>query len=179
MLFSYPLSLATNWLSPQSIELDDTLKSWLCESGSLTKRLKSVSDSFSVEVLNETVVPASDIDQTILQCAGKVHVREVLLCCNNQPMVYAQSWIPLTEKQHMDLCHLGSKPLGEVIFDDPQLQRCDLHLAQFDQIEQMQHLMKSLSLNPAPTWGRRSCFELTGQTIMVCEVFLPGAFAYQ
>ncbi|WP_105199557.1 MULTISPECIES: chorismate--pyruvate lyase family protein [unclassified Pseudoalteromonas] len=178
---TYPLSLQAQWQDVERVSLSAQLLDWLVEPNSLTRRLKSFSEQFAVEVLSERLVDAAAYQGDIFTCdTQQVRVREVILFCDNRPMVYAQSWIPCYEhaEQGVDLTHLGATPLGEVIFQDPQLSRQQLQVADFSANADLLALTQSFNLPNQPLWGRRSRFNLTGQQIMVCEVFLPGAYAY-
>ncbi|WP_158684632.1 chorismate--pyruvate lyase family protein [Pseudoalteromonas sp. T1lg48] len=178
---TYPLSLQAQWQDVERVAVSEQLLDWLVEPNSLTQRLKSLSEQFAVEVLSERLVAAETYQSDIFTCTtAQLRVREVILFCDSQPMVYAQSWIPCHAhaEQGVDLTHLGDKPLGEVIFQDPQLSRQQLQVADFSANSDLQALTLSFNLPTQPLWGRRSRFNLTGQQIMVCEVFLPGAYPY-
>ncbi|MFY8274362.1 chorismate--pyruvate lyase family protein [Pseudoalteromonas sp. SSDWG2] len=178
---TYPLSLEANWQDAENVTLAASLADWLKEPHSLTKRLKSQCQHFAVEVISEQVLDAKQYRSELFDPqSAHVLVREVILFCDNQPMVYAQSWIPEQRGTHpsVDLSHLGDRPLGEVIFQDPQLCREQLEVADFTANDDLTRLCKSFNLPTQPMWGRRSRFNLTEQHIMVCEVFLPGAYPY-
>ncbi|MBS3798301.1 MULTISPECIES: chorismate--pyruvate lyase family protein [unclassified Pseudoalteromonas] len=178
---TYPLSLQAQWQNVECVALSAQLLDWLVEPNSLTQRLKSLSQQFAVEVLSERLVAADTYQSDIFSStSAQLRVREVILFCDNRPMVYAQSWIPCHAhpEQGVDLTHLGDTPLGEVIFQDPMLSRQQLQVADFSANSDLQALTQSFNLPTQPLWGRRSRFNLTGQEIMVCEVFLPGAYPY-
>ncbi|TLX50057.1 chorismate lyase [Pseudoalteromonas ruthenica] len=177
---AHPIPLRAQWISIEHAKVTDTLADWLLESGSLTKRLKSQCQQFAVEVLSEKVVASRFCDHAVFKPPStNVRVREVLLFCDNEPMVYAQTWLPEQQSQQgVDLAHLGNNPLGEVIFQDPQIQRVGMEVADFAHNQSLSELTHSLKLPGGPLWGRRSCFNLTDQQIMVCEIFLPGAYPY-
>ena len=66
----------------------------LFEQHSLTAKLKSRAQLFSVKVLSEQVFNLSQEQQKLLNCtASSALNREVLLMCDEIPMVYAQSWL--------------------------------------------------------------------------------------
>lgn len=176
------LSLNVNWqpLTAVCQQLSPHLQHWLGQTGSLTHELKKRSTQFAVNVLAEQTFTLNAQQQAQLNCSQSEALgREVLLYCDEKPMVYAQSWIPLTQEDSLNLTALGTKPLGEVIFQDAQLQRFALEVADFTNHAPMAHLCQSLALPNEPLWGRRSLFALSQQNIMVCEVFLAGAYPYQ
>ncbi len=178
---TYPLSLEANWQNVDNVSVAHSLLDWLIEPNSLTKRLKTHCKQFAVEVISEQVLPVQGYHNELFdKQSAHVRVREVILFCDNKPMVYAQSWIPEYSQPHsnVDLSHLGSQPLGEVIFQDPHLCRQQLQVANFSTNQNITDLCDSFNLPQQPLWGRRSRFDLTDQHIMVCEVFLPGSYPY-
>ena len=178
---TYPLSLEAHWQDVTDVDLPQSLLDWLIEPNSLTKRLKSHCQRFTVEVLSEQIFDASaHVSELFKAHSQQVRVREVVLFCDTHPMVYAQSWIPEQPQlqANIDLRHLGDKPLGEVIFQDPKLSRQQIQIADFSDNGDVARLCANYQLPCQPLWGRRSRFDLTGQQIMVCEVFLPGAYPY-
>lgn len=107
---------------------------------------------------------------------GYVWVREVHLLCDEQPWVFARTLIPLStlHGRGRHLMRLGSRPLGEVLFTDPQVNRGPMEAACI-QVGQRLHRRafgeREESLDPI--WGRRSIFHIDGQPLLVCEIFLP------
>ena len=115
---SVVLSLEGVWHHAAAQLLPTSLAPWLLESGSLTARLKAYSTSFRLQVIAETAV---DLPPFLQGCFAKPVQRcvrrEVLMWCNEQPAVYAQSWLPETSMQQIKaLVALGDQPLGELLF---------------------------------------------------------------
>jgi chorismate--pyruvate lyase len=104
-------------------------------------------------------------------------MREVRLLCNDDPWVFARTLIPLSSRQGrcQRLLHLGTRPLGEVLFNDPRSRRGEMEVARF----RTEHVLHRRALDGTgqerldPVWGRRSVFHLDGKPLLVCEVFLP------
>ena len=112
----------------------------------------------------------------------KVLVREVLLYCDDKPQVFARSLLPLSSLtgEEQALTNLGTQSLGQVLFNNPSLERKVIEVAAFDLNSSVGKLSQNLQLNFTHTlWGRRSIFILENKPLMVAEVFLPGAFSYQ
>jgi chorismate--pyruvate lyase len=118
-------------------------------------------------------------------------VREVILYCDNVPQVFARSLLPLTSLtgKEQALASLGEQPLGQVLFNNASLRRQRLEVSSFNGDSSVAILAKDL-FNKSHTqyssellmpmlWGRRSIFMLENKPLMVAEVFLPEAFAYQ
>jgi len=179
----FPVTLVTQWQHNVNNKLSDHLTDWLYDPTSLTARLKKHSDNFRVEVIGQHVEPCQACEANATITTGEqVLVREVLLYCDQQPQVFARSLLPLTSLtgEEQQLAHLGTQPLGQVLFNNPQLERQSIAIASFNMHSTVGLLCKDLAL---PTqdklWGRRSLFVLNKKPIMVAEVFLPNSFAYQ
>jgi len=113
------------------------LQSWLCETGSVTKRLRTIyGHDFGVRVLFHRWKPAFIDECRLLRLdpARYQLIREVLLHANGQPLVLARTILPeaTIKIAHRNLSHLGSRPLGEVIFAYPDL---ELRQRQFSCVE--------------------------------------------
>ncbi|CCQ09490.1 Chorismate--pyruvate lyase [Pseudoalteromonas luteoviolacea B = ATCC 29581] len=140
----------------------------MCEEGSLTARLKAHYTSFHVEVLSEKrCMPLPGLNTDLEKTKTPMWCREVLLWCDNQPIVYAQSWIP----EHVqEMTKLGNTPLGEVLFQSPIWLRGDLQLAKVN--DTIHCLLDKLNLEKEEKYARRSEFSRGEHSILVCEVFL-------
>ncbi|PKG84947.1 chorismate--pyruvate lyase [Colwellia sp. 75C3] len=198
-IVNFPVTLTGQWQSENDENtslLSEILKDWLLDEGSLTARLKSNCENFQVKVIGEQQQLCSETEACNHIKAGEpILVREVILYCDNVPQVFARSLLPLaslTGKEQV-LAHLGEQPLGQVLFNNPSLQRLQLELSIFPSDSSVAILATKLgakcsndnsSINVPVTpkevlWGRRSIFMLDNKPLMVAEVFLPDAFAYQ
>ncbi|CAM5213711.1 chorismate--pyruvate lyase family protein [Alishewanella longhuensis] len=164
------LSLHAQWQPASSSTLPAALRPWLLEPASLTARLKAHSTDFRLQLLGERsmALPAF-LQRCFSQTTGACVRREVLMWCNNQPSVYAQSWLPAKSLQHLhQLAVLGEQPLGELLFQFADVVRSPIEVAQ---------LALATARDPIAAgryWARRSVFTVAGQPILVAEVFLPG-----
>ncbi|WP_085300492.1 chorismate--pyruvate lyase family protein [Cognaticolwellia mytili] len=179
----FPVQLPTIWQTPNNVVISNTLRDWLLDPASLTARLKHHSKKFRIEVLGQAIEPCSDLEANTDILAGeKVLVREVLLYCDGIAQVFARSLLPLKSLtgEQQQLADLGTQSLGQVLFNHPELVRKKIEVAAFDQQSTVAKIAEHLSLKVLqPMWGRRSVFVLDAKPLMVAEVFLPGAFAYQ
>ncbi len=73
---------------------------------------------------------------------------------------------------------MGERPLGDVIFQQPELVRQNIEIARFDSKHSLQNLVTQLNLPTQTLLGRRSVFSLNDYQFLVAEVFLPGAYLY-
>lgn len=188
----FPVTLSSHWRDAQGCFLPENLKSWLLDPNSLTARLKSHCHQFRVELLGQRIEICQKNEAVDLIPVGdKILVREVLLFCDEKPQVFARSLLPLSSLTGAEqvLANLGTQSLGQVLFNNPSLERQTIEVAEFDTAHPVGKLAKQLQLpsqksselssSPENLWGRRSIFVLENKPLMVAEVFLPGAFAYQ
>jgi chorismate--pyruvate lyase len=159
--------------------IPEPAESWLFETGSLTRRLRALcGDDFRVRVLGQDWQrPCADETRLLRLRAGqRAVVREVLLQCGDRPLVAARSVIPARTLHGAGrrLARLGRRPLGEVLFRDPRLERTRLELAELAAATWRPEL--SGAAGTGRTWGRRSLYRLGHGTLLVAEFFLPALF---
>jgi len=155
------------------------LSCWLLDTASLTLRLQRLCPGkFQVRVLSQVRrTPGIDEAQVLGMKPGKLAIiRQVHLLCDGQPWVYARTVIPVTSLRGklQRLAHLGTRPLGGMLFADPGMQRGRVELAR---ISRGQPVYKAATCHlrhrPVEIWGRRSVFRLFNRPLLVSEVFLP------
>lgn len=147
-------------------------RDWLFNEDSLTRRLTALSDEgFSVLPLNEGWQPLRSDECAALDVAqhSQGWVREVYLRGHAQPWVFARSVAARDALQDtgMDLQHLGSRSLGELLFSDQAFARSALQVCRYPAA-----WLPADSRN-ASLWARRSCFRRGALGVLVAEVFLP------
>jgi chorismate--pyruvate lyase len=178
----FPVGLSAKWQTSPPSTLNSYLVDWLLEPSSLTVRLKQHCQTFKLEVLGQQVIACPEDESFAnIQAGNPVLVREVLLYCDNQPQVFARSLLPISSLtgEQAQLANLGTQPLGQIIFNEPSLERKCIKVAQFNTTSKMATLSHQLSLPVEHSlWGRRSLFYLKNKPLMVAEVFLPNAYAY-
>lgn len=170
------------WCSQQrcfSTELKLEVKSWLFDSGSLTSRLIEHCDKpFSVKLLSvKRATPTPDeINALNLKPRSHAIIRQVLLMCGDQPVVYARTIIPLSSLRNSlrGIVLLGNKSLGAVLFADKSMRRQPMEITRL----KAQHKYHSWTgyQGDEDLWGRRSVFVLKQQALLVSEFYLPSIF---
>jgi len=168
-----PLTPHTQNLIPQE------LHSWLIDTGSLTAKLRNLCNSFSVHLLQQRERKAFPHESTLLELADNKQLidREVQLYCDEIPVVYARSLIPVRaiSDRFKDLDNMGERPLGEKIFSDPQLNRSPIEwCAMNSENPNFGNACRNVTRTPARLYGRRSLFYGAAKPIMISEFFLPG-----
>ncbi|MBL1262907.1 chorismate--pyruvate lyase family protein [Candidatus Methylomicrobium oryzae] len=161
--------------------LPENVTSWTYEAGSLTRRLRSYYGSaVKVEVIYHRWLTPFLSERKLLGQAEHRYclTREVMLHADGMPLILARTIIPkqTIRSAHRNLSHLGSRPLGEVIFSYPDLERLDLQVAA---LSPSAWRPKALELGDirAPVWGRRTVYAIMHQPLLVNEFFMPGALA--
>jgi chorismate--pyruvate lyase len=169
----------SGWLTHPFL-IPHALEDWLVHCGSLTRRLKCRCRHFSVENVITRIRPANHDEERELglRRGQNAYVREVVLHCDGQPVVFAHSVIPLRNLHGPwnSVTRLGTRPLGEALFTDHQIRR---HPLAYKTLQRHQRLHRQ-TLAAVPLEGnvrllaRRSTFTLKGRALMVTEVFLPA-----
>ncbi len=143
----------------QDLDVPETVLVWLDDSQSLTAKLKQKFNDFSVNVLSQVQANPHANEKDVLDFEAQSVVREVELLGNGQVVVFARSVIPITNDTK-DLLTIGSKPLGEALFNDPSITRGQLQIT-----------------HTGSTWGRRSTFNIGSTKLLVSEFFLESLYA--
>lgn len=161
------------------IPLDIKVSRWLFDSGSLTARLiKHCKGEFSVKVISiKRATPTPD-EISVLGMRARSHalIREVLLCCDDTPVVYARTIIPISSLRGVlrGLALLGNRPLGAVLFSDKTMHRKPVEITKLSPDHKCYAWTGCESRQMI--WGRRSVFKLKEQELLVSEFFLPKLF---
>lgn len=174
------------WHAPHlRAQLPQPWRSWLLETGSLTQRLRMLSPMFTVQVLQQTWRGAFYDEQQFLNFPKPpTRIRQVYLCCAQQPVVFARTVMPqrsLRGQQGHNLQHLGAQPLGEILFSQPRRPRMQLQVTTLFAAHPLYRLATHhLTAENLPThlWARRSLFHLAGKPLLVTEVFLPSLLKF-
>ncbi|USX15369.1 chorismate lyase [Oxalobacteraceae bacterium OTU3CAMAD1] len=162
-----------------------SLRPWLTAGGSLTERLKDHSQTFRVQCLHQRVARClSDEAAAIgLHRPGRVWEREVLLRCDNTPVVFAHTVVPMsaTAADWPLFSALGERSLGTTLFGDPQVRRGVLEFARLREghpLAQRAAAALDIENEASPQerilYARRCLYRRRQGTLLVTEVFLPS-----
>ena len=134
---------------------------WILDDQSLTSKLRNKYTDFNVNVVSQNENTPYDCELKILGAIKNqvFIVREVELIGSQKPVVFARSLIPKTEDTK-SILKIGSKPLGEILFNDPLIKRGHLEVGNFN-----------------TTWARRSTFTIGTTKLLVSEIFLETLYA--
>jgi chorismate--pyruvate lyase len=174
---SFPYGESIQWLSPDKIDQlpKSPLTDWLMSNESLTQKLRSHCVEFEVVVLGEGNLAPFNGE---FPSQSQAWAREVLLCLDGIPWVFARTLIPgsLLQQKESDFLTLGTRPLGELLFSSDEFSPGKIEIAHFTPCHKLANLMTSLKQNvEQELWGRRRYFSYNGEELIVSETFLPAA----
>lgn len=176
----------TQW-QPHVLALNapPSLRAWLLEAGSLTARLKAHSETFRVQCLHQQTARCLSDEASVIGMhrPGRVWEREVLLRCDNTPVVFAHTVVPMsaTAADWPLFSALGERSLGTTLFGDPSVRRGVLEFARLREGHPLaQRAMAALERNRIARpqarilYARRCLYRRRQGTLLVTEVFLPS-----
>lgn len=159
--------------------LPEDVQSWTYEAGSLTRRLRSYyGDAIAVKILQQQWHTPFLSERRLLGLPENRYslIREVLLHADGKPLILARTIIPARtiKAAKRSLSHLGNRPLGEVIFSYPRLERKEMDVAMINPVIWAPAAIAEAGIN-GPLWGRRTVYVIRHRQMLVSEFFLPGA----
>ena len=177
-----PINLTAHWTTQiQNEQCSKKIRSWLYDSHSLTQKLEGLYEKFHVNVRQQREINSTTLSlSNLFDNEKNLLLREVFLCCDNEPVIFAQTELPLSTmaQAQTQFTELGSQSLGKILFQDPTIKRGKIEVAQFNPKSQ-QMLSQSLGLNyKHPLWARRSFFYIHDKPLLVSELFLPELGIY-
>lgn len=176
------MTLDSRWHSHERYcrtDIPSELCAWLLDPESLTLRLQQLCpDHFEVRVIEQRRGrPVRSEAQALgMRNGAQALIRQVQLLCGGRPWIYARTVIPVRSLRGRlkRLAHLGTRPLGAVLFADPGMRRGVVELACIQPGQALYTAATAhLRTRPVAVWGRRSVFTITRKPLLVSEVFLP------
>lgn len=154
------------------------VKSWVYERGSLTQRLRAIYGSeLKVTVLMQQWTKPFLAERMLLNLPEYQYclTREVILHAYEQPLILARTIIPkhTVKLAHTNLAHLGNRPLGEVIFNCPNLLRQALAITTVIPGTWTTPIRTLAEINQG-IWGRSTVYQVEHKPMLVNEFFLPS-----
>ena len=155
------------------------LHDWLTSRGSLTARIKGRARNFNLVRLKQRA-QRPNVDERRGLALGPRElaiVREVLLRDGERVLVFAHSVATRRDLRGVwrGLSRLGSRPLAEMLFNDPTVDRLPMEYRKIDS----RHPLFRRAQEVAPfavtsVWARRSIFLKRGRPLLVTEVFFTA-----
>ncbi len=169
------LKQISKWVSCEVMDTqlkNQIIRSWLLEKGPITKRIKT-NEKFELKLLRDGLGRANKSERSFLGYLNgdkdsiKMNIREVILYGNQNPKVYARSIIPVeTINEGLSkLGELGTKPLGDILFEKNIFKKKDTLYAKFK-------WFSSLINEKSIFWGRKTKYNVKNKPFSVMEVFL-------
>ena len=155
----------------KELNLSAKKRIFLCQQ-SLTRALKALDAVFSVKIL---YLGESTADEWLSDVLGQERgfVRDVLLCLNDEPVVWARSRCAWNDMVWRDILNCGNQPLGERLFDG------SLALSRSSFEYTLLNMEQSLVGYTGTAFAaRRSVFEYKGGKLGLVECFLPSLMRY-
>jgi chorismate--pyruvate lyase len=156
--------------------LPKPVQSWTYEAGSLTQRLRTIYGAkVAVNVLFQGWRVPFLTERKLLHLHEQrlCLVREVLLHAENKPLILARTIIPAaTIRIAGSLAHLGTRPLGEVIFSYHGLERVAMDVALVKPSIWIPDVLTAANIQQS-VWGRRTVYAIKQRQMLVSEFFLP------
>jgi chorismate--pyruvate lyase len=158
------LKKISSWRNFESIESKiskNEIRSWLLENGPITKRIAK-NGSFKLYLIQDELSYIEQIDKDFIDCASdEIKLREVILFCNDAPLVFAQTIIPVETISNgfEQLGNLGNKPLGDILFEKDIFTKDKVVYALFENASRLY-------------WGRKTKYLVKGYKFSVMEIFL-------
>ncbi|MGV3742228.1 MAG: chorismate--pyruvate lyase family protein [Burkholderiaceae bacterium] len=157
------------------------LRDWLSDRVSLTRKLMDRSHRFRVQRLRQRHGRClRDECGTIgLPRRQIVREREVLLRCDERPVVFAHTIVPLgaNASDWPFFSALGERSLGTTLFGDPKVRRGELEYAKLHADHPLaRRALEAVGVEQYrfPLFARRCLFRRNNGLLLVTEVFLPA-----
>lgn len=147
-------------------------RSWLLEPASLTRRCQRMCRHFGVRLLAQSR-QAAHCDESR---PGRQMVREVLLECDGQAVIFAHSVLSTVRSGSLGRWYgrLGQRSLGSLLFSHPGFRRGAIELTRLDQRHALHARVEAALGQAMPVlWARRSRHRYGQHSVLVTEVFLP------
>lgn len=177
-----PIGSLTQWnLKTQTTICPTKIQDWLYDQNSLTLKLESFPKKFSVQIKQQVKMKPNKQLSGYFNHVQNILVREVLLCLDKIPVIFAQTEIPfstLTNTQ-ANLSDIGNNSLGKILFQDPTMRRGKIEVTSFSTDSVLHDFCQAIDQNTNKTlWARRSLFYINKKPLLVSELFLPALGLY-
>lgn len=162
------------------------MRDWLTDTESLTQKLIAHSTHFRVRRLRQERGYCLADECAMIELPRRAHVqeREVLLQCDDRPVVYAHTVVPLsaTASDWPFFGTLGERSLGTTLFGDPRVVRGSMQYARL----RAQHPLAIRAQDAVgadgisfPLFARRCLYRRKKGVLLVTELFLSAIAALE
>jgi chorismate--pyruvate lyase len=170
--------------------IDKSHQHWLTDANSLTLKLKRHCTEFKVirTFQGKDRLHLSESSSIRLPLTSQIMSRNVILCCDGQPVVIGHTITALnTLKRHWPFFNgLGQKALGLTLFFNPLIVRTPFEYTRLNGHDMLYQLAQNTLLEhgfnitlPQYLWARRGVFthqRRKNSRMMVTEIMLPSVY---
>ncbi len=154
------------------------LRDWLREPSSLTARLQRCG-RFRLQLLRQGLGRANADEEALLALPSHARcwVREVLLHCDDAPVIFAHTVLAAEPRGVLSrwFAGLGGRSLGSLLFAHPGFIRGPLAFARIDRRHPLYARAEAaLGVSPPHFLARRCAHGFGRQRVVVTEVFAAG-----
>ena len=164
---------SNHWQAPEQLRVTPVQQRWLLAAGSMTAQLQALGE-LSVRSLHEheSTLPEDEADFLGVPPASPCLLREVALCVDDAPCVFARSLLPLSSLTGTNavLATMAARPLGSELFRAPEAERRTMQAC----LLPGEQLPQNLACQQPELLARRSLFLKNGLPLLVAECFLPA-----
>jgi chorismate--pyruvate lyase len=157
------------------------MRHWLTDRTSLTVKLVAHSWRFRVQRIRQSRGLSLADEYAAVQLPRRTQVceREVVLRCDERPVVYAHTIVPMaaTASDWPFFNTLGERSLGTTLFGDPSVRRGALQYARLHPHHPLvRRASEAIGMDSVgcPLYARRCLFQRKNGILLVTEVFLPA-----
>jgi len=154
------------WWAMEPHNLPQNIANWLDERGSMTQRFEQYCQTVTVEPQRQQFITQQALgdEQALLPASQRYWLREVRMFGDGVPWLEGRTVIPEQTLSGSDrgLLDLNTTPLGRYLFKDNRLTRDYIQIGRQGEL-----------------WARRSLLRLSGNPLLLTEVFLPASPVYQ
>lgn len=149
----------------------------------MTRAMRSLTDDqLELKLLSSEhqLVGEDEASLLGLNSAQSLLTREVLMQQDNEPLLYGRSIFPdsLATDALATIESLGTKPLGDILFQLSDEPRLSMQYAMLDEQTYLYQALNKHIPQSEPLYARRSIFQYQQQRVLVQEVFLTAHPVY-
>lgn len=174
--------------STRADHMPETVREWISRPFILSHALRRVCGNFSVEIADQRMKPLYADEIAALKCYENTYgyIRETYLGDIGNPLVYARVTMPeytyVANKESLE--NLGNRPIGEtLLYRHPSMTRGEFEVKRLSQDDELlfdalvhfnyyRAVIERVS-RENELWARRSLFTLSGNPLLITEVFMP------
>jgi chorismate--pyruvate lyase len=147
-------------------DLSPSIRGWLLTEESMTKHFEQHCSRVHVEMYQCGYITADDLgdDASLLPACSRYWLREITLFGDGTPWLFGRTLIPSSSPNVMDVVNLGTVPLGHYLFNGK-------HKLGREYIQ--------IGLQDEGIYARRSLLRVSGEPLLLTEVFLPASPIYR